>query len=70
MKKLYAHLYKAGQAESDYSALLSSSVSREKRVYPTLPKSDIAKLLDAIDRTSLLGKRNYDVGGGAWPSRL
>jgi len=30
-------------------------------VYPTLPKSDIAKLLDAIDRTDLVGKRNYAI---------
>jgi site-specific recombinase XerD len=61
IKKLYAYLYATGRAESDYSALLSFTVSREKRVYPTLPKSDIAKLLDAIDRTSISGKRNYAI---------
>ena len=61
LKKLYAYLYTTGQSESAYSALLSFTVSREKRVYPTLPKSDIAKLLDVIDRASLMGKRNYAV---------
>jgi integrase len=61
LKKLYAHLYATGQADSDYSALLSFTVSREKKVYPTLPKSEIAKLLDAIDRASQLGKRNYAI---------
>jgi integrase len=54
-------LYAAGQCESNYSALLSFTVSRETKVYPTLPKSDIAKLLDAIDRTSISGKRSYAI---------
>ena len=31
------------------------------KVFPALPKSDIAKLLDAIDRTSVSGKRNYAI---------
>jgi hypothetical protein len=61
LKKLYAHLYATGKTDSAYSALLSFTVSREKKVFPTLPKADIAKLLDAIDRTSQAGKRNYAV---------
>jgi site-specific recombinase XerD len=61
LKKLYAYLYTTGQSESNYSALLSFTVNRESRVYPTLPKSDIAKLLNAIDRVSMLGKRNYAI---------
>jgi len=61
LKKLYAYLYATGQVESNYSTLLSFTVSRDKKVYPTLPKSDIAKLLDAIDRTTITGKRNYAI---------
>ena len=61
LKKLYAHLYETGRSESAYSALLSFTVSRDKKVYPALPKSDIAKLLDAIDRTTAAGKRDYAV---------
>ena len=61
LKKLYSYLYTTGKATSDYSALLSFTVNREKRVFPTLPKSDIAKLLDTIDRTTKAGKRNYAV---------
>ena len=36
-------------------------VNWEKRVFPVLPKSDIAKLLDAIDRTKVKGKRDYAI---------
>ena len=28
-------------------------------MYPVLPKADIAKLLDTIDRTTVKGKRDY-----------
>lgn len=61
LKKLYSYLYKLDQAESDFSELLSFTVNREKKAFPSLPKSDIAKLLDAIDRTSISGKRNYAI---------
>ena len=61
LKKLYAYLYKDGLSETDYKELLSFTVNREKRVYPALPKADIAKLLDAIDRSSVKGKRDYAV---------
>ena len=36
-------------------------MNREKRVHPALPKADIAKLLDAIDRNSVKGKRDYAI---------
>lgn len=61
LKKLYAFLRENGQSERDYKELLSLQVNREKKVYPTLPKSDIAKLLDAIDRSSVKGKRDYAI---------
>lgn len=61
LKKLYAFLHMTGQVNDDYSALFSFSVQREKRVFPVLPKSDIAKLLDAIDRSTVKGKRDYAI---------
>lgn len=61
LKKLYAFLHESGQTESDYKELLSLQVNREKKVYPSLPKSDIAKLLDAIDRSTIKGKRDYAI---------
>lgn len=61
LKKLYSFLYVTGRAESPYSELFSFSVNREKKVFPVLPKSDIAKLLDAIDRNSIKGKHDYAI---------
>jgi len=61
MKKLYAHLSSVGLSESDHNELLSFKVKREKRVYPALSKTDIAKLLGAIDRSTVKGKRDYAI---------
>jgi len=61
LKKLYVFLYATEQADDDYSALFSFSVNREKKVFPVLPKSDIAKLLDTIDRSTVKGKRDYAI---------
>jgi len=61
LKKLYAFLYVTGRTEDDYSALFSFSVNREKKVFPVLPKSDIAKLLETIDRSKIRGKRDYAI---------
>lgn len=61
LKKLYAFLCATGRAEEDYCALFSFSVNRDKKVFPSLPKSDIAKLLDAIDRATVKGKRDYAI---------
>lgn len=59
LKKLYSFLHETGRAESGHAELFSFSVNREKKVFPVLPKSDIAKLLDTIDRSSTKGKRDY-----------
>ena len=42
LKKLYVFLYETGRTDDDYSALFSFSVNREKKVFPALPKSNIA----------------------------
>lgn len=61
LKKLYAFLYVTGRTEDDHCALFSFSANREKKVFPVLPRSDIAKLLETIDRSKGKGKRDYAV---------
>ena len=61
LKKLYAFLKETGQVEFDCQGLLSFRISREQKVFPSLPKSDIAKLLDTIDRKTKTGRRDYAV---------
>jgi integrase len=61
LAKLYAHLYKSGQSESAYQALLSFKVNRKTKVQPVLQKGEIAAMLDTIDRRTTGGKRAYAV---------
>ena len=61
LKKLYAYLHASGLSGSDYHELFSFTVNRERKVFPPIPKSDIAKMLDAVDRTSPEGCRDYAV---------
>ena len=37
------------------------SVSRERKIIPSLPKADISKLLDSINRDTVKGKRDYAI---------
>jgi site-specific recombinase XerD len=59
LKKLYAHLYELELSESPFTALLSFRVNRETKIYPCMPQSDIVKMLAAIDRSTVVGKRAY-----------
>ena len=61
LKKLYVFLCETGRIDDDHSALFSFSVNREKKVFPVLPKADIAKMLDTIDRSKVKGKRDYAI---------
>ena len=61
LKKLYGYLLETGYTKTDLSALLSFRVSREHKIYPPIPKDDIAKLLESIDRSTIKGKRNYAI---------
>ena len=61
LTKLYLYLYVSGLSESSYQSLLSFSVSRGTRLQPILKKSEVAALLDSIDRSTKGGKRNYAI---------
>ena len=61
LKKLYAFLMKTGQTDFDFQELFSFKISRDRKVYPALPKADIDKLLESIDRNTKTGKRDYAV---------
>ena len=61
IKKLYRFLLETGYTQTDLSTLLSFRVSREQKIFPPIPKDDIAKLLESIDRSTKAGKRNYAI---------
>jgi len=61
LSKLYAYLYNAGLSESPYSELLSFTVRRGTTMQPVLKKSEIAAMLESIDKSRADGKRAYAV---------
>lgn len=61
LKKLYAYLYAAGISKSSYEALLSFKVNRGSKIPETRGADELAAMLDAIDRSTVDGKRAYAV---------
>ncbi len=59
LKKLYAYLYGTGQSASEFRELLSFKVNRETKVFRPMPKGDLARVISAIDRATIAGKREY-----------
>jgi len=61
MKKLYAYLAGNGYAADDYSGLFAFPVSRVSRLFPALPPSEIAAMLELINKRTPKGKRDYAI---------
>lgn len=61
LMKLYAYLYESGQSASSFSTLLSFKVNRGSKVPGVHGNDELAALLEAIDRTTVEGKRAYAV---------
>jgi integrase len=59
LKKLYAYLYEEKLSKSAYTELFKFRVNRESKIFPALPMTDVARLLDCIDRKTNRGKRAY-----------
>jgi integrase len=61
MRKLCTYLYEQKLLSNQYTALLSMKVSRESKMYPAAKQSEIATVLEQIDRSTRTGKRDYAV---------
>ena len=59
LKKLYAYLANAGLSKNNYEELLSFKAVRGTRIYPAASPSDLAQILEQVDRRIPIGKRNY-----------
>ena len=59
LKKLYIFLDSIGIAANSYEQLLSFSVPVGKKIKRPVPHSEIAAVLNAIDRDTIAGKRDY-----------
>lgn len=61
MKQLYRHLAGAGLSANDYEHLLSFPVVRSSRIFPAASPSDVAAILNRVDRRLPIGKRDYAI---------
>lgn len=61
MRKLCEYLHERGLLENAYTALLSMRVSRESKMYPAARHDEVAVVLEQIDRSTVMGKRDYAV---------
>jgi len=59
LKKLYVYLFETGAADSACENVLTFSVPFERKVKRPVPQAEIAAVLKAIDRSTLVGKRDY-----------
>jgi len=61
LKKLYIFLYETGIATERHERLLSFPVPVEKKIKRPVPHSEIAAVLNIIDRNAAKGKRDYAI---------
>jgi len=61
MKKLCRCLNEGGYLPSDFKSLLSFKVNRESKMYPAAMDSDVAAILNTIDRSKTKGRRDYAI---------
>lgn len=61
LKKLHQYLYEAGICKDNFSNTLSFTVPAEHRIKKPVPQEDIAAVLNIIDRSTSIGKRDYAV---------
>jgi len=61
LRKLCIYLAERSLLKNNYNALLTMRVSRESRMYPAANHDDISAVLGMIDRSTLMGKRDYAI---------
>jgi len=61
MRKLCAYLYEQGLLTNAFTALLNMKVSRESKMYPAARQDEVAAVLTQIDRSTVMGRRDYAI---------
>ena len=59
LKRFYSWLYDHGLSENAYEKLFEFRVPMENTIHPAANPDDIAKVLDVVDRSTSIGKRDY-----------
>ena len=61
LRKLDYYLISSGVAGLPYAGLLMAPRARERKVYPCMSQDDLAIILDSIDCSTRIGKRDYAI---------
>lgn len=61
LKKLHLYLYEAEVCEDSFHDTLSFTVPTEYRIKKPVPQEEIAAVLNIIDRSTSIGKRDYAI---------
>ena len=59
LRKLDRFLTVSGMARLPYAGLLMAPRSRERKIYPCMPQNDLNLVIRSVDRSTVVGKRDY-----------
>lgn len=61
LRKLDYYLTTLGMQGLPYAGLLMAPRARDRKIYPCMPQDDIKLILESIDRSTSIGKRDYAI---------
>ena len=61
LRKLDGYLTRSGMQGLPHAGLLMAPRARERKVYPCMPQEEIMLILESIDRSTSIGKRDYAI---------
>lgn len=61
LKKLFYFLYESGLTESNFSHVFAFQLPKENKVRKPVSHDEIADILNAVDRSTAMGKRDYAI---------
>lgn len=59
LKSLFALLHEKNVVSNSYDESFAFIIPVERKIQKPIPQSEVATVLESIDRTSSIGKRNY-----------
>jgi len=59
LRKLDRYLIDSGMTGLPYAGLLMAPRARDKKIYPCMPQDELTAVLEQIDRSTAVGKRDY-----------
>jgi integrase len=61
LRKLDRYLKASGMSGLPYAGLLMAPRARERKIYPLMPQDDLLAVIESIDRSTAIGKRDYAI---------